>query len=82
MPFDRYFTGPNPRPVIDPSKPAQARQSIAHAATAANGAWLITGFGDQKARGELPAHCFSVEKNQVESYYAHLYHVVPIANCH
>ena len=82
VPFDRYFTGPNPRPVIDPSKPAQARQSIANAATAANGAWLITGFGDQKARAELPAHCFSVEKNQVESYYAHLYHVVPIANCH
>ena len=81
VPFDRYFAGPNPRRVIDPSSPAEDRQTIARSASAARGAWLITGFGDETARGELPAHCFTVEKNRAESYYAHLYHVVPMVNC-
>ncbi len=81
VPFDRYFAGSNPRRVIDPSRPDQDRQTIARSASAARGAWLITGFGDQTARGELPSHCFTVEKNRAQSYYAHLYHVVPLANC-
>jgi hypothetical protein len=72
VPFDRYFSGTNPRPVIDPSKQAQARLSIAQAATAANGAWLITGFDDEKAHAELPAHCFTVEKNGIERVITHI----------
>jgi uncharacterized membrane protein len=81
VPFDRYFAGPNPRQVIDPSQPAQARQTVARAASAANGAWLISGFDDQQARRELPSQCFRVERNRAGSDYAHLYHVVPIKNC-
>ena len=81
VPFDRYFAGSDLWRVIDQSRPDQDRQTIARSASAARGAWLITGFGDQTARGELPSHCFTVEKNRAQSYYAHLYHVVPLANC-
>ena len=80
VPFERYFSGPNPRLVIDPSAPAAARQAIGGAAAANRGAWLVTGFGDEKARAELPADCFRVEK-EVACDYAALYHVAPISGC-
>lgn len=81
VPFDRYFSGPNPQSVIDPSDPARCRQTIARAATLAHGAWLISGFAEPKARSELPESCFAIQRNQADSYYAHLFHVVPLDDC-
>jgi hypothetical protein len=79
VPFEYYFSGTNPRRVIDPSRPAEARQTITGVAID-HGAWLITGFTNEKARAEMPTGCFDVDKKAVCSYAA-LYHIVPIANC-
>jgi hypothetical protein len=81
VPFDWYFSGANPRMTIDPSAPAAARQIMAAAATANHGAWLVSGLSDEKARAEMPADCFEIEKNAGSSY-ANLYHLVPFAGCH
>ncbi len=78
--FDHYYSGSNPRRVIDPSKPAQARRIIAEAAASANGAWLVTIFDDQQARAEMPSGCFRIEP-EIQQLYASLYHVVPTAAC-
>jgi Dolichyl-phosphate-mannose-protein mannosyltransferase len=77
VPFDRYFSGSNPRIVVDPSTPAATSRTIGTAATARGGAWLITGLSDKKARTELPAGCFGIEK-KAGGDYAGLYHVVPL----
>jgi hypothetical protein len=75
--FDHYFSGPNPRRVVDPSKPEQARQTIAQGAARAGGAWLVSMFDEVQARAELPTKCFSIEK-RVVSHDTILFHVVPI----
>ncbi len=75
--FDHYFAGPNPRRVVDPSRPEQARRTIAAAAKAAHGAWLVSMFSEDKARVELPQNCFRIEK-KVGSYDTVLLHVVPL----
>jgi hypothetical protein len=80
VPFDRYFTRSNPRLVIDPSAPLAARRTIAKAAIAYHGAWLISGLKDAKARAEMPRDCFLIE-NKTHSNYADLYHVVPTTPC-
>jgi mannosyltransferase len=77
VPFDRYFSGPNQRMVVNPSKPAAAREAIGAAASANRGAWLITGFGEEKAKAELPAESFRIEKKN-GSDYATLYHIIPL----
>jgi mannosyltransferase len=46
VPFARYFSGANPRRVVNPSTPGAARQTIANAAAARGGAWLVSGLGD------------------------------------
>lgn len=81
VPFDRYFFGANPRRAVDPSEPGAARQTIAHAAAARGGAWLVSGLGDERARAELPAACFRVDK-KVAGNDAALYHVAPLALNH
>ncbi len=80
VPFERYFTGPNPRRVIDPSAPQAARKLIAAAALANHGAWLVSGLSEAKARAEMPTQCFTIDK-KASSNYANLYHVVPVASC-
>ena len=77
VPFDYYFSGSNPRRVVQPSSPAVIRELIARDARSADGAWLISGKPDTEARAELPARCFSVEQ-RASSYYASLYHVAPL----
>ena len=81
VPFDYYYSGSNPRRVIDPSQAALARETIARAATVNSGAWLVSGFTEQKAQAELPAGCFRVEKKASCSYAA-LYHVTPLTLNH
>ncbi len=80
VPFDRYFSGPNPRLVIDPSAPQADGRVIANAAIANGGAWLVSGLKDAKARAEMPTGCFKIEK-KTHSDYADLYHIAPIAHC-
>jgi hypothetical protein len=75
--FDHYFSGPNPRRAVDPSRPEQARRIIAQAANAAHGAWLISMFDEHAARAELPTHCFEIEK-KARSHDTILLHVVPL----
>jgi hypothetical protein len=81
VPFDRYFSGPNPRRVIDPSRPAADRQAVAAAAAEAKAAWLVSGFGAETARAELPEKCYKVEL-KITSEYTRLYQVVPSAGNH
>ncbi len=77
VPFDRYFSGANPRMTVDPSAPEAARRTIANAA-ANGGAWLVSGLTEQKARAELPAGCFRIDK-KAGSDHAALYHIAPLA---
>jgi Dolichyl-phosphate-mannose-protein mannosyltransferase len=77
VPFDRYFLGPNPRIVVDPSAPTVARQTIAQAARVSGGAWLVTGLSEENVRSELPTGCFRVTRKSYSTY-ARLYHVVPL----
>jgi len=79
--FDHYFSGSNPRRVIDPSKPAAAQQTIADAAATAHGAWLITTADEKTASAELPARCFRIEK-KAGCHDATLYHVAPLPPDH
>jgi len=76
VPFDHYFAGPNPRLVVDPSKPVEARRTIAQAALRANGAWLVTAY-ERLARVELPRTCFRTEE-RIQSQDGSLIHVIPL----
>jgi Dolichyl-phosphate-mannose-protein mannosyltransferase len=78
--FDHYFPGPNPRRMVDPSKPAQAQRIIAQAAIEAHGAWLVTTSDEQTARVELPTHCFRIEK-KAGSPDGTLLHIIPLDHC-
>jgi hypothetical protein len=80
VPFDRYFEGPNPRVVIDPSAPRQARRAIAAAAEHNHGAWLVSGLKERRARAEMPTECFKIDK-MAGSNYANLYQITPLAAC-
>ncbi len=75
--FDHYFSGPNPRRAVDPSRPEQARRIIAQAAAAARGAWLVTTSDEQTARAELPTDCFRVER-AAAGHDATLLHITPL----
>jgi uncharacterized membrane protein len=79
--FDHYFSGPNPRRMVDPSKPAQTRRIIAQAAARAHGAWLVTTSDMQTARAELPTDCFHIE-TMVAAADGTLLHVVPLPPNH
>jgi hypothetical protein len=78
VPFDYYFNGPNARKVIDPLKPASAREQIADAASHSGGAWLVSGKIGVIARAEMPnSDDFRIEQ-LLHHDYATLYHIVPL----
>ncbi len=80
VPLDRYFKGPNPRLVVDPSAPASARRLIASSARANHGAWLLSSLDRKLARAESAGPCLHIEP-QAAGDYATLYHVIPQPNC-
>jgi 4-amino-4-deoxy-L-arabinose transferase-like glycosyltransferase len=78
VPFDYYFAGSNPQRAINPFSLKEARTEISRDATAAGGAWLISGRPADAARAEMPEdNSFRVDL-ELDGGSARLYHIVKV----
>ena len=68
IPFDYYFSGPNPRIAVPGFDPTAARATIAERVSAAGGGWLISwkNAGDVKSELPDPSRFSTVEKFRTE----------------
>jgi hypothetical protein len=76
VPFDYYFMETNPRRVINPFDPAQARRQIGSAALKAGGAWLVSGSGNSVASAEMPQSGLFRITRVLHAGSTSLYHVI------
>jgi 4-amino-4-deoxy-L-arabinose transferase-like glycosyltransferase len=79
IPFDYYFAGPNPRRVVNPFRPKQARDSISNSARRDGGVWLVSHLGNKDLTAELPSSTgFECDRIVYDkSVSVSLYHIVP-----
>ena len=79
IPFDYYFTGPNPRRAINPFRDTTARDAVAESARRDGGAWLVSHMSDDDVACELPSRAEFVCDRIIydESVSVSLYHIIP-----
>ena len=78
IPFDYYFRGTNPQRAINPFQTGHSRQTIADAAIANGGAWLLSGRPVKNAVAEMPSEADLRVELRLATPSARLYHIVPV----